>query len=616
MANTLPDANVTIKNGGLGVQFANGDDLLAVISCAGAGDVNTPLLIRTQDALADEFESGPGVEFGSYYVNVTRKPLLFCRATTATAGARAAIDVTGVMGASIVTSSGTPVDTFDLRWLVVAGGVVGTAGITFKVSKDGGKTYGPVFALGTARSYEVPGTGVTLLFSVDEVGLIIAVNEAVADYEAHRILTAGSVHGAADSTNAVTAPVATTVAMAITRLNEAVTDFEAHRIRIASSVHGAADITNVITAPLATNALTAVARVIDFKAKFNAHGALTAGSVHGAADITNVITSANPDLGSLAAGDVVRQQTTEPLWDAAGLTAAFAALRDQRRLFRAALVIGDATATVLGTVKTAVNNFESAFRYSFAFTSARDRTSGETEAQWVTALDTEYTVVESDRIAASAGYARITSPIGGWKYRRPFIWAAATWYMNFDVHVSIAEVDLGALPGVAIEDEFGNLEEHDSRVTAGLLDARFITARTFLGRPGVFVALPLMLSAPGSDFARVHLRGVMDVFCTVVHRETEAMLSKGVKLNRSTGFIQEAQAKRLEGRVLSALKVALLQPGRASAVSYAFSRTDPLATPGTKLHGAGECLPLGYLEGIESELAYINTAIARLQGGP
>src|SRR5690349_5102557 len=122
MSNPLPEATVEVVNGGLGVQYSSGDDVLAVISTAGGGTVAEPLLLSTVDGLIENFVSGPGVEFAAYHINVTKKPVLFVRATTATAGARAAIDVTGVTGTSVVTSSGTPVDTFDIRWLVVTGG--------------------------------------------------------------------------------------------------------------------------------------------------------------------------------------------------------------------------------------------------------------------------------------------------------------------------------------------------------------------------------------------------------------------------------------------------------------------------------------------------------------
>ena len=73
-------------------------------------------------------------------------------------------------------------------------------------------------------------------------------NEIKVDYEAHRVLTAAGVHGAADATNALTAADATTLGTAITLANDIKAMYEAHRVLTAGSVHGAADATNVVSA--------------------------------------------------------------------------------------------------------------------------------------------------------------------------------------------------------------------------------------------------------------------------------------------------------------------------------------------------------------------------------
>jgi hypothetical protein len=122
---------------------------------------------------------------------------------------------------------------------------------------------------------------------------ITLVNELKADYEAHRVLTAGSVHGAADTTNVVSSADATDLASAITLANEIKTDYEAHRILTAGSVHGAADTTNAVTAADATGRSTLISLVNDIRTQYEAHRVLTAGGVHGAADSTNVVSAAS-----------------------------------------------------------------------------------------------------------------------------------------------------------------------------------------------------------------------------------------------------------------------------------------------------------------------------------
>lgn len=120
---------------------------------------------------------------------------------------------------------------------------------------------------------------------------ITLVNELKTDYEAHRILTAGSVHGAADTTNVVSASDATDLASALTLANEIKTDYEAHRVLTAGSVHGAADSTNAVTAADATTLATLITLVNDIRTQYEAHRVLIAGGVHGAADNTNTVTA-------------------------------------------------------------------------------------------------------------------------------------------------------------------------------------------------------------------------------------------------------------------------------------------------------------------------------------
>lgn len=486
----IPNANVKVKNGGLGAAFPSGTDVLAVAGTCSSGTVAQPLLVAG-DEIGGNFGSGPAVDFANYCFQVTKKPILLTRVATNTQGAIGAVDVTGVTGTSVITATGTPVDSFDLVFKAVKGGAIGTVGITFQVSLDGGKTWLATKSLGTANSYLIPGTGVTLNFAV----------------------------------------------------------------------------------------------------------------------------------GTLIAGDTAKLSTTEPLWDDAGVGDGMTALQDTPFLYRCIHLVGEGDTNVFANVQTALDQMaDPNYRYTHAFASARRATGIESDAQWVVALTGEYDGFVAERMAIGAGHARyVSKTYSNAKLRRPITWGAVALYMSQDVQISISKVKVdGAvrpIPGCSILSDTGVLEEHDERVSPGLTDARFIAARTFLRESGVFVALPNIMCAPGSDFSRVHLRAVMDVFCDTVQRTTQRELSDEVRLNKATGFLDEAQAKLLEGEVTKELNKALLETGRASAVTYSFARNDPLATPGTKLHGAGEVTPLGYIEGIESTLAFTNPAIAALQGG-
>lgn len=136
--------------------------------------------------------------------------------------------------------------------------------------------------------------------TVDTLALL---NDAVVQYEAHRILTAGSVHGAADTTNAITATnPATTEAEGIALGNDLKAMYEAHRVLTGGGVHGAADNTNTIASSDATDWDSLVTLVNEFKntTAYEAHRVLVAGSVHGGADSTNVITAADAGVQTTA----------------------------------------------------------------------------------------------------------------------------------------------------------------------------------------------------------------------------------------------------------------------------------------------------------------------------
>lgn len=68
------------------------------------------------------------------------------------------------LGTAVPIISGTPYDSYFVKILFTAGGTTGTAGIKFRISLDGGRTYGPVISLGTALSYTIPDTGIIFTF--------------------------------------------------------------------------------------------------------------------------------------------------------------------------------------------------------------------------------------------------------------------------------------------------------------------------------------------------------------------------------------------------------------------------------------------------------------------
>ncbi len=191
-------------------------------------------------------------------------------------GTYGTIDLAGVTGTCVpaVDDSLEPYGTDELDVVVVAGGTVGTTGITYKLSRDAGRHYGNTLALGTATSIAVSnaGSGFTLDPPAAQVtALIAAALEARADTLAH--LADVTAHDAADTSAAqvllAASSAPTTGAEAIAVLNLAIDALVSHLPNI--TVHNGPDGTNT---PGTTHAVTladAVARYTTYKSAYNAH---------------------------------------------------------------------------------------------------------------------------------------------------------------------------------------------------------------------------------------------------------------------------------------------------------------------------------------------------------
>lgn len=160
----IPSVSITKSDGNTGVVKPSVDGILAIIAPSEKGTANQPAAFAREDLALADFGHGALVEDGAYDMAVAKKPVVLIRATASTAGSLGTVAHSGA-GTSVVTATGTPLDDYEVEFLVVVAGTIGAAGITFKYSLDGGKTYSGVTALGTAALFLIPNTGVTLNFA-------------------------------------------------------------------------------------------------------------------------------------------------------------------------------------------------------------------------------------------------------------------------------------------------------------------------------------------------------------------------------------------------------------------------------------------------------------------
>jgi len=309
--------------------------------------------------------------------------------------------------------------------------------------------------------------------------------------------------------------------------------------------------------------------------------------------------------GTLVAGDIATWTSTDPLWQASDLDDARELLAAQQRGERSWIVVEPVTATLAGNILTSVNAYETENeRYKCVRVSTRDiAVSGETKAQWIAAVDAEYTAIDAaKRISLGLGFGAMTSPITGWKYRRPVQWAAAIREYQHDVHIPTLRKTDGPLTNFDIYNDSGDLIEFDESQDGGGLSGRFTCVRTFSNGPnGPFIALDLTRETEGKRLSRYQNMQVANYACTIVHAATEDFIGQTPLLN-DDGTIREDEMLILENRVNAALKAGILadkgEGQRAIKAVWTGSRVDDLSVPGATLNGTLELNLRGTIEQI------------------
>jgi hypothetical protein len=161
---SVPSVSVKKQDFSVGsvAQQVSNIGILAILAGAGTGSsgsgpINTPLSYARDDLAFADFGPSRLVEFASYDIAVSGNPAVLNRSTTSVASSYSAVDHTGVAGTCVPTAGVTvPADNYDVVVMTVNGGTIGVAGITYQYSLDGGNSFFPVQALGTASTLTLP----------------------------------------------------------------------------------------------------------------------------------------------------------------------------------------------------------------------------------------------------------------------------------------------------------------------------------------------------------------------------------------------------------------------------------------------------------------------------
>lgn len=159
----LPNVEITKTDNNTGVVRPSATGVLAIIAACSIGNYAEPITYTKTDLLAADRGYGPLCELAAYALPNSGKPIVALRSQATTPGAYSAVTkANGGTAAPAATAATFPLDDFSVVIKFPTGGALGAAGITYQVSLDGGKSYGPVLALGAALILTIPTTGISI----------------------------------------------------------------------------------------------------------------------------------------------------------------------------------------------------------------------------------------------------------------------------------------------------------------------------------------------------------------------------------------------------------------------------------------------------------------------
>lgn len=166
---TLPNAGVTIEDGGLGAIPSQESDLVIVLGCSSSG---TALVVSQQYSraanLQADYGDGPGVEDGAFLLDAGI-PVVFIKLPSNTPGTFGSVTHSGTGGSVLTLTGSVPYDDNEVivEWL--QDGTIGTDTPRFQYSLDGGISQSDAVRMGTPGTYTIPHTNIALTFSASTV---------------------------------------------------------------------------------------------------------------------------------------------------------------------------------------------------------------------------------------------------------------------------------------------------------------------------------------------------------------------------------------------------------------------------------------------------------------
>jgi hypothetical protein len=277
------------------------------------------------------------------------------------------------------------------------------------------------------------------------------------------------------------------------------------------------------------------------------------------------------------AGDVYQFSTSEPLWNQAALTVAFAALQASpyaQQGFGSVHIVGKAAgadATFVGGPTTGLlEAWSSAVAplFSQAIMSARDAIApvawggaGETEATWMTSILADYSAVSAKRVSACAAYynqaSALVNPLGIVpQFRRSIAYAVAarTVQPGFTANRSWGRAKLGPMPLLInpVKDSTDGFVYHDEAITPGLNAGRFVSTTSRSYSQGRYVLQANNMASTGAQISSWPLISVASVAETILIQVGQQSINDDVRLLKS-GLMDPRDVATIQAGLQSAI---------------------------------------------------------------
>lgn len=559
----IPDVSLTLRDGALGIVPSNVNGLQVKLGVSPLGAVNSILAANDLATLQSLLgKGGPMTEAAALALAVAGGPIYCVPVNPSTYGTASSVTKSGTGAGSVTLGLANPQQ---VLLKIVTGGAVATA--TFQTSLDGGATYGNLQT--TAATVVLTGMpSVTLAFTGATGGSFVAADVWTINTAATATLSGTGTGSVAIST---ASPVDAYTAL----------------------------ITIVATGGRGTGTFT-----YSLDNAQTASGTITIPSagVYVIPDTGVVATFSN---ASFTAGDTHSFTTTASSYNTTDLTNAWNALVADSRTWAFAHVVGaassaSASAALLASLDTLLSTAATAFRYVFAMIDVPTDTDGN--------LISAFAASSSTRVSAGAGYALTASVLNGRIQSRSASWHAAARASKVVPSEDLGRVATGPVPGITSSIATTKPLVRDEQATPALDAARFTTLRSIIGRQGSYITNGRLMATLGSDFIFVQYRRLMDIFCAAIRQSALNYLNDTVRVDATTGFILEKDARAIESYVESQCRAVLTAPGYASDLSIAVNRNVNIISTGN-IPITARLVPLGYAKAISVDVGFSNPAL-------